>query len=242
MYSAELRKIIFEEVYFMDKALSFTDVLKKSFLNLDAFQKISFIDVAICMLVALAVALFIFFIYKYTFRGVVYSYTYNMSLVLMCVLTALIILTISSNVVISLGMVGALSIIRFRTALKDPMDIVFMFWAIVAGLSTGAGIYSVSILGSIFAGAILIVMSKHRIRVKKYMLIIHYSDEAMDEVNYILGRIKHILKSKTIIKGVIEINVEVNIKGENTSFVNQLSQIQGVADASLVSYNGDYAE
>lgn len=226
----------------MDKALNFADILKKSFLSLDAFQKISFIDVGICLIVSLSVALFIFIIYKYTFRGVVYSYTFNMSLVLMCILTSLIILTISSNVVISLGMVGALSIVRFRTALKDPMDIIFMFWAIVAGLSTGAGIYSVSVLGSVFTGIILIIMSKHKIKLGRYMLIIHYTDEAADQVNYLLRKIKHLLKSKTVIKGVIEINIEVNVKGDNTAFVNQLSQIQGVSDASLVSYNGDYAE
>jgi uncharacterized membrane protein YhiD involved in acid resistance len=140
-------------------------------------------------------------------------------------------------------MVGALSIVRFRTALKDPMDIVFMFWAIAAGIASGAGVYTVSIVGSLFTGIVLIVMtrSKNGDKNKGYMLIIQYSEIASDKVKKVLSKVKHELKSKTITQGSIELTVEVKIKGDNTAFVTELSEIEGVLNASLVSYNGDYA-
>lgn len=226
----------------MDKYLNFNDIFKKGFLKVDMFEKIPASQVLLCMTMTLVVAIFIFYIYKYTFRGVVYSYTFNVSLVIMCLLTALIILTISSNVVLSLGMVGALSIVRFRTALKDPMDIMFMFWAISIGIASGAGIYSVSIVGSLFTGVVILIMANHKVKERKYMLIIHFNDEAYDKVRVILQKLKYILKSKTITKNMVEMTVEVKVKGANTAFVNELSEISGVVDASLVTYNGDYAD
>ncbi len=226
----------------MDNTFTFGNIFKKGFSSLDIFQKISFMQIFVCILVALLVSTFIFFIYWYTFRGVVYSYSFNVAILMMCLLTSLIILTISSNVVLSLGMVGALSIVRYRTALKDPMDIVFMFWAVAVGISTGAGIYSVSIIGSLVTGGILVLLNKYKIKDRRYMLIIHYTEEANDSLRHILKEIKATIKSKTITKGSTEINVEVRLKNDNTSFLNNISDIQGVIDTSLISYNGDYAD
>lgn len=225
----------------MGNNLNFQDIIKKSILNIDMSQKISPVNVFICLLMTLAVALFIFFIYKLTFRGVAYSYTFNVSLIPMCLITALIILTISSNVVLSLGMVGALSIVRFRTAIKDPMDIVFMFWSISVGIASGAGIYTVSVIGSLFIGVTIFFATRYKYKGKRFILIIHYKDEANDEVKKTLAKLKYDIKSKTITPNSIELTVEVKIKGDNTALVNRFSKIPGVIDASLVSYNGDYA-
>jgi uncharacterized membrane protein YhiD involved in acid resistance len=226
----------------MNSTVNFNEILKKSFTELDFFHNVSYIEVLVCMTIAIAVAMFIFFIYKFTYKGVVYSHTFNVSILMMCLITALIILTISSNIILSLGMVGALSIVRFRTAVKDPMDIVFMFWAIAAGIATGGGIYSVAILGSLIIGVMMVVMSMVKTRQSKYILVVHYRDEAKDKLDSAIRRLKGKIKSKTISKGVSEINVEIGLKDDNTEFLGRISDIQGVLDASLVSYSGEFAE
>lgn len=226
----------------MNDVLNFNDILKKSFTKLDVFAKISVFDVLSCILFTLIVAMFIFYIYKKTFRGVIYNYSFNVALVAMCLITALIIMTITSNVVLSLGMVGALSIVRFRAAVKDPMDIVFMFWSISAGIASGAGIYPISIFGSLFVGLILILLFKRSSKDCIYLLIIHYNESANDEVRRALNRLKkYTTKSKTVSNGNIELTLEVKLKSENTAFVNRISAIEGVKDAALVSYNREYA-
>lgn len=225
----------------MDSQYKFQDILKKGFTGLDVFNKISPMSVITCLIMTLIAAVFIFYVYKYTFRGVVYSYTFNMALVPMCLLTALIIQTISSNVVLSLGMVGALSIVRFRTALKDPMDIIFMFWVISVGIASGAGVYSISLIGSLFTGAVIFIMSRQKIDKSSYMMILHYTDDATDKVNQVLGKLKYELKSKTVAKGVVEFTAEVRVKANNTAFITEFSEIEGVFNAALVTYNGDYA-
>jgi uncharacterized membrane protein YhiD involved in acid resistance len=221
--------------------ITFNDLIKKSFLKLDVFAKISIFDVVVVVLLTLLVGMFIFYIYKKTFRGVVYNYSFNAALVMMCLITSLIIMTISSNVVLSLGMVGALSIVRFRTALKDPMDIVFMFWAIAAGIASGAGIYPVSIIGSLFVGGILLGLSKIKPSDEVFLLVIHYEESAADEVKRILNKIPYVLKSKTVTSKNTELTVEIRIRDNNTAIVNELSVVSGVIDAVLVSYNGEYA-
>lgn len=225
----------------MDDILNFQDLFKKSVLKFESFAKISYADIAIGLLVALLLGLFIFYIYKKTFRGVVYSYNFNVTFVLMTMITSLVIMTISTNIVLSLGMVGALSIVRFRTAIKDPLDVVFMFWAIAAGIATGAGVYPLSIVGSLLIGLTLLLMSKNKMKDSAYLLIVHYSDEANDQVKYHLKKLNHVLKSKTVRKEQIELTVEVKLKNDNTGFVHDICEIEGVHHAVLVSYNGDYA-
>lgn len=227
---------------YMENTLNFSDFLRKSIYKLDVFAKISSIDVIIGLLIALAIALFIFYVYKSTFRGVVYSSSYNFSLMLMCLLTTLVIMTISSNVVLSLGMVGALSIVRFRTALKDPLDIAYMFWAITAGIASGAGIYPIAIIGSLFIGGTIVLFSKLKLSDSNaYILVIQYNQSCNDTVRQVLGKIRYKIKSKTVVREYIELCVEVKVKNNNTYFVNEIAEIPGVKSAVLMGYNGEYS-
>lgn len=222
--------------------LNFQDVLKKSVLHLEAFRSISYIDMLLGLLCSFLIGLFIYWVYRKTFRGVVYSYNYNVSFVLMTMITALVIMTISTNVVLSLGMVGALSIVRFRTAVKDPLDIVYMFWAISAGIACGAKIYPLALGGSLIIGATLWWLSKRKIREQSYLLIVRHTDEAAGELRVQLRKLNSKLKSKTVRKDFVELTVEVMLRDDNTAFVQSISEIAGVHDVSLVNYTGDYAQ
>ncbi len=226
----------------MEGNLSFQDLFKKSILHLDAFRSVSYMDIILGLLCALVIGLFIYFVYKITFRGVVYSYNYNVTFVLMTMITALVIMTISTNIVLSLGMVGALSIVRFRTAVKDPLDIVYMFWAISAGIATGAKLYPLALIGSAVIGAVLFFLSRKKITSSPYLLIIRHQDEASFAVKDQLVKMKYQLKSKTVRKNMIELTLELRLKDDNTAFVNRLSEIEGVEDVTLVNYRGDYAQ
>ncbi|MFJ9499059.1 DUF4956 domain-containing protein [Brevibacillus centrosporus] len=225
----------------MDHTINFQDIIKKSVLKMEQFASISVWDTVIGLILSGLIGLFIYYIYKQSFRGVVYSHSFNITLVVMAMLTCLIIMTISTNIVLSLGMVGALSIVRFRTAIKDPLDIVFMFWSIAVGIATGAGAFPVSIIGSLVVAATILLLSRKQLKDMAYLLVIHYRDHASDEVRFQLNKLKYALKSKTINKDVIELVVEIKLKSDNTAFVQDISMIEGVKDVSLVSYNGDYA-
>ena len=220
---------------------NFQDFFKKSILDLDAFRQVSVIEVVIGLLVSFAIGMFIYWTYYKTFRGVVYSHNYNLTFIIMTMLTTIVIMTISTNIVLSLGMVGALSIVRFRTAVKDPLDIMFMFWAITAGIATGAKIYPIAILGSLAVSAVLFLMSKHKRKDAPYLLIINYEDRASEQVKAALRKMKYVLKSKTVRKEMTEMTVELRLRDDNTAFVSEISSFEGVKDAVLVSYNGDYA-
>lgn len=226
----------------MKDNLGFNDIIKKSILELQNFGDLSLVNILIGLFITLAVSLFIFYVYKITFQGVVYSHSFNTSLVLLSLITSLVIMTISSNIVLSLGMVGALSIVRFRAAIKDPKDIVFMFWAIAVGIASGAGIYSIAVGGSLFIGVVLIIMVRKKFHITTYLLIIKHNEGARKDVLPILNKLNYILKSKTAANGKTELTLELRKVGSNTSFVENLSNIDGVDSAILVKYNGDYAE
>lgn len=226
----------------MGDSLNFQDVVKKSILHLEAFRNISYIDILLGLAVSFGIGMFIYYIYRKTFRGVVYSYNYNVTFVLMSMITTLIIMTISTNIVLSLGMVGALSIVRFRTAVKDPLDIVYMFWAISVGIATGAKLYPVSLLGSLAVGAALLFLSRRKIREQPYLLIIRHSDESIGELRIRLRQMNYSVKSKTVRKNFTELTLEMRLRDDNTAFVNELSRIEGVQDVSLINYTGDYAQ
>jgi uncharacterized membrane protein YhiD involved in acid resistance len=204
-------------------------------------NSLTMIDTLLGLLLSFCTGLFIYLIYKWTYKGVLYSPSFNGSLIMMAMITSLIIMTISTNIVLSLGMVGALSIVRFRTAVKDPLDIVFMFWAISAGISSGAGLYSLTITGAISVGVVIVILSRKKHSEIMYLLVIHYSDNANEEVKRQLQKLNHTLKSKVVRRETTEITAEIKLKIDNTSFVNTLAQIEGVKDVSLVQYNGDYA-
>ena len=221
--------------------LTFQDIFTSDFLgNVNA---VSVVDMAIALVLAFFSGLFIFFIYKKTFAGVMYSSSFGISLIAMTMITALVILAISSNVVLSLGMVGALSIVRFRTAVKEPMDIVFMFWSIAAGIVLAAGLITLAVFGSIFIGVILLIFSEKKTFDRPYILVVHCEDEDSEKRTLELVKenvLKVSLKSKTVTAGNIELNYEVRLRDGNTDFVNELAAENGVTTTVMVSYNGDY--
>ncbi|WOV84801.1 DUF4956 domain-containing protein [Sporosarcina jeotgali] len=226
----------------MNDLITFDNVIKKSVINLEAFRSVSYIDMLFGFTCAFAIGIFIFWIYRRYFRGVVYSYNYNVSFVLMTLITAMIIMTISTNIVLSLGMVGALSIVRFRTAVKDPLDIVYMFWAISAGIASGAKMYPLAIIGSLFIGAVLAVLSKRKVHKHAYLLIIRHTEEAADPLRNELRKMTTSLKSKNVRKGYTELTLELSLRDDNTSFMKKLNDIEGVMEVSLINYTGDYAQ
>ena len=221
---------------------TFTDILKNSFLEETADFSIAAASVS--LLSALFIGLFILFIYKKTYAGVMYSKPFNTSLVLLSVLTTFVILAVTSNVVLSLGMVGALSIVRFRTAIKEPLDLVFLFWSISVGIILGAGLYSLAFLGSAFITVILLVLTGKVDSSAPYILMLQLENEnaELQATEIIKNRFgKVIVKSKSITDGQPELIYEVKVKNNETSFMNELSAIEGVQNATLVSYNGNQA-
>ena len=221
---------------------TFTDIIKNSFLEETADFSIAAASVS--LLSALFIGLFIFFIYKKTYAGVMYSKPFNTSLVLLSVLTTFVILAVTSNVVLSLGMVGALSIVRFRTAIKEPLDLVFLFWSISVGIILGAGLYSLAFLGSAFITVILLVLTGKVDSSAPYILMLQLENEnaELQATEIIKNRFgKVIVKSKSITDGQPELIYEVKVKNNETSFMNELSAIEGIQSATLVSYNGNQA-
>ncbi|MFZ2437156.1 MAG: DUF4956 domain-containing protein, partial [Trichococcus flocculiformis] len=203
---------------------TFTDIIKNSFLEETADFSIAAASVS--LLSALFIGLFIFFIYKKTYAGVMYSKPFNTSLVLLSVLTTFVILAVTSNVVLSLGMVGALSIVRFRTAIKEPLDLVFLFWSISVGIILGAGLYSLAFLGSAFITVILLVLTGKVDSSAPYILMLQLESEnaELQATEIIKNRFgKVIVKSKSITDGQPELIYEVKVKNNETSFMNELS-------------------
>lgn len=194
------------------------------------------------LLIAFLIGLFIVYIYRKTYTGVVYSKSFALCIILLAMVTSMIIRTISSNLSLSLGMVGALSIVRFRTAVKEPVDTGFMFWGITAGIMSGAGLYLVSILGSALLGLLYIVAYSMGFKVSSnYLLIIKYEASAHAEVSKIMKKIsKKKLKSKTLSKNVIELTFEIELKDVKEEIVDQFEGIAGVKNASLISYQNDF--
>ncbi len=221
--------------------MSFNDIFKSSFL--ENVTAVSLPDMALALVLSFCLGLFIYFVYKKTYSGVMFSRTFGGSLVAMTMITTMVILAVTSNVVLSLGMVGALSIVRFRTAIKEPMDIAFLFWAIAGGIVLAAGMIPLAIVGSVIIGLILIVFCNRKSVEKPFIAVITCADaEAEKKVNETLrGQVKKaVLKSKSVQKGNIEVSYEVNLKSDDTDFVTGLTALEGVMSAVLVSYNGDY--
>jgi len=193
------------------------------------------------ILFTLAVAAFcglvIWLVYRFFNKSVVYSASFNMLNMMICVVTAFIITTIGANLVLSLGMVGALSIVRFRAAVKDPLDVGFLFWGVAAGLTAGARLYPVALLGTAFIAVVYIAFSFMRLDRQVFLLIIRYREGT----EFSLADLKPKLKNKTFSNGMVELTVEVKIRRGDTSFVNPLQEIPGVSSVTLVEYSGDFA-
>ena len=224
----------------MNEIVAFRDLIKSSVLENTATVSLNSSDIVVNLLLTLLVGLFIFYIYRKSFQGVLYTQSFNVSLVMVSLITSLIIMTISSNLILSLGMVGALSIVRFRTAVKDAMDIGFMFWAISVGIANGAGYFKISIVGSLFIAAVLLVLSRYRETSAPYLLIINYNPSSDELVGEYIGGLKGFkLRSKTISQDNCELTLEVRVKHDH-EIVTSIQAITGVTSCVLVSYNGDY--
>lgn len=225
-----------------NQAVNFSDIFKSSFV--DKMTSISFLDMFIAMILSFAVGLFIMQVYKKTFKGVMYSSTFAMSLLALTLITTLIIIGVTSNVVLSLGMVGALSIVRFRSAIKEPMDIAFLFWSISEGIVLGAGLIPLAILGAVFIGIVMVLFANKKTTDNPYILVVNCKNDISENsvLNILSKNVnKYCFKSKTISpSNGIEMTIEIKLKNITTSFVNEVSKIEGVSNAVLVSYNGDY--
>ncbi len=221
--------------------MNFNDIFKSNFI--EKVSSFSPLDMIIALGLSFVLGLFIFYVYKKTFNGVMYSASFGVSLMAMTLITTLIILAVTSNVILSLGMVGALSIVRFRSAIKEPMDIAFLFWAISAGIVTGAGLIPLAVFGSVFIGIIMIIFVNKKSSDNPYILVINCSNDKSEEL--VMQTVKknvskYMVKSKAVSSGGIELTVEVRLIDATTQFVNTISQLEGVSNAVLVSYNGDY--
>ena len=221
--------------------MTFQDVFKSSFLEKAA--SFSVLDTVLALVLAFVLGLFIFLVYKKTFHGVMYSASFGVSMLAMTMVTTLIILAVTSNVILSLGMVGALSIGRFRSAIKEPLDIAFLFWSISVGIVLGAGLIPLAVIGSLFIGVIMVLFVNKKTTDTPYVLVLDY-DESLNEKT-VLDAVqqsvkKYMVKSKTVSPNGVELTIEVRLRDLSTQFVNQMAAIKGVRNAVLVSYNGEY--
>lgn len=221
--------------------MTFNDIFKSDFL--ESAKSFSVVDTLLGLAIALVLGLFIFVIYKKTCKGIMYSQNFALTLIGLTLVTTLVIMAVTSNVILSLGMVGALSIVRFRAAIKEPVEIVYLFWAIAAGIVTGAGLIPLAVIGSAIIGVVMFVMATRKTHENPYMLVLRIADDAAEKA--ILDVLKsdtskYVVKAKTVTAGGVELSCEVMLKDASTVFVNKLNSLNGVSSAALVAYNGEY--
>lgn len=221
--------------------MTFNDIFKSNFL--DNVTAVSPLDMVLTILLAFGIGVFIFYVYKKTYQGVMYSSSFGVTLIALTMITSQVILAVTSNVVLSLGMVGALSIVRFRTAIKEPLDIAFLFWSIAAGIILAAGMIPLAVIGSVIIGLILLFFVNHKSHKNPYIVVLscENQDAEKEAMKYLNSQVERcVVKSKSVQSGLVELNMEIRLKSDNTDFVNALSAMNGVNSAILVSYNGDY--
>lgn len=220
---------------------NFQDIFRSNFLeNVDTIPAF---DMVLALTLSFALGLFVAFVYKKTYAGVMYSSSFGVTLIALSMITTLLILAVTSNIVLSLGMVGALSIVRFRTAIKEASDIAFLFWSIAIGIVLAAGLIPLAVFGSALIGTVLFVFSSRQTFDQPYILVVHCANQE-DEAevkSFVEQYVKKLaLKSKSVVPGQIELNYEVRLKSDDTDFMHQLAEVPGVTNTILVSYNGDY--
>ncbi len=221
--------------------MNFEDIFKSSFL--ENIASVSILDMLLALVLAFGIGMFIFLVYKKTYTGVMYSGSFGVTLVALTMITTLVILAVTSNVVLSLGMVGALSIVRFRTAIKEPLDIAFLFWSLAVGIVLAAGMIPLAVFGSVAIGLILLVFVNKDSHKNPYIVVLQCDghESEVKAKNFLESKVqKCTVKSKSAQEGLVELNLEVRLKDDNTDFINELSAIGGVRSAVMVSYNGDY--
>ena len=220
----------------------FSDIFKSNFL--EKTSSFSLIDAIIGLVVAFAVGLFIYAVYKKTFNGVIYSHSFNISLLIMTMATALVIMGISTNVLLSLGMVGALSIVRFRTPIKDPMDLVFIFWSIVSGILCGAGFIPLVMIGAILIGIVLVVFANKLTVENPYLLVVKFNEQHSTEaIQKLLASStkRYVLKSTSVsMFNETEATYEIRVKENDAQIMQQVQQLPGVTSAMMISYDGNF--
>lgn len=221
--------------------MTFQDIFKSGFL--ENINSVSIFDMVLALVLAFGLGMFIFFVYKKTFSGVMYSSSFGVTLIALTMITTVVILAVTSNVVLSLGMVGALSIVRFRTAIKEPLDIAFLFWAIAVGIVLAAGMIPLAVVGSLGIGIVLLVFVNRKPHLNPYIVVLscegHESEQQAAEL--LKRKVQRcVVKSKTVQKEMIELNLEIRMREDNTDFINELATMDGVSSAVLVSYNGEY--
>ncbi len=230
--------------------MSIVDTIKKSVLS-NFTGTISAWDMVISLAVAFLIGIFIIYIYRKTYTGVVYSKAFSLCILMLAMVTAMIIRTISSNISLSLGMVGALSIVRFRTAVKEPVDTGFMFWGISAGIMAGAGLYVPALVASLSIGVLYFVSYLMGFRVSnRYLLVIKYKAKVHEEVMKKLKSMRKFkIRSKSIFGDSVELSLEVDLKEKkkkegviDTAIVDQFNSIDGIVNASLIAYQNDFGE
>jgi len=217
----------------------------ETFLNYLQFDLINSLTtltpVILALLVSYSLGMLIYYVYKKTFRGVVYSEAFSITLAAMTILTTMITLAISSNIALSLGMVGALSIVRYRTAIKDPMDILFLFWAVGTGITIGAKLHYLALVGALIVILLLLTLNRRVTSNEMFILVIHYADEDIgDEIRRIMRKMRYQIKSKTIRKKDVELAVEVVVKNNNTTFLDTIRDLPSVNDVALIQFTGEF--
>ena len=221
--------------------MSTRDFIKNSILNSDMYTTVDVGKIVLSLVVALVLGILILLVYRQFYAGVVFSKRFAVTLVGMCILTCMVTLAISTNIVISLGMVGALSIVRFRTAVKDPLDLLYLFWSITCGITTGAGMYLLTLAASVIVIIMLAIFYAKPSKGQVFVAVIHYEGkETGDEIIRAFGKLKYVIKSKTMRGNVIEMAVEVYCKDDNLFFQEKIQGIENVKDITLIQYNGEY--
>ena len=212
-----------------------------NFSDMFNFSTNQVVPLLVALILSFAIGLFVYLIYRLTFSGVIYSKTFNMGLVMLTMVTAMVIQIMANNFKLSLGMVGALSIVRFRTAIKDPIDTVFMFWAIAEGIVLGAGFYLAAIIGAILIGVFMLLLAASKKKASlPYLLILHYEDRASKQIKSMVAQIPYArVKSKTVQREGIELAVELRVRSSETGFVDKFLRVDGVYDATLIAHQGD---
>lgn len=219
--------------------MTFSEIISDSLKQGEQVVSLSIPHIVVTVAVALICSLIIYFVYKMFYRGAVYSESFNILNVMLCLITSFVITTISSNLVLSLGMVGALSIVRFRSAVKDPLDIGFLFWSIAAGITTGAGLFPFAILSTVIIAAVYILFTLITTGKRTYLLVIKYFDAADDAIKNELNSIPNTLKSKNLYKGKSELTLQVKLNKNSADVATKISAIEGVESAMLIEYTGD---
>jgi len=230
-----------------DKSLNFSDIFQKSFLATESgMERFTVLEIIVNMGMSFVLGLFIFYVYRKTFQGVLYQRSFNVSLVAISMVITMVIMIISGNLILSLGMVGALSIVRFRTPIKDPVDLVFIFWAIAIGIGNGVGYFSLTVVGTAILTCVIFGLTRKEDTETPYLLVVQIDKEAGELLAleaYVKSRVdKFALKSKTVNPAYTEITAEVKLLKSNAEFISEMDGKYGIQKITLVSYSGDLSQ